>query len=169
VTVETLRKQIQELESDIAGLEEKIRIKNAKKATAAAQVQARIFLESIFAPYMDGLCDIWGLSPEEGLRVLIKENASLDKIANDNQEALKEFLSQPEIRVIAAVARPLGEVSEEWIKEKTGILIEVMEKIRPELANVIITTPGGQKWFLDSLTGLRNILFGKPQINIEKP
>jgi len=167
--VESLRKQIEELEADIAELEEKIRTKKAEKATASAQVQARIFLERIFAPYMDGLCDVWGLSPEEGLRVLIKENASLDRIANDNREALTEFLNQPEVRVIAAVARPLGEVSDEWIKEKTGVLLEVMWKIRPELANVIITTPGGQRWFHDSLTGLRNILFGKPQINIEKP
>ncbi|GAH29406.1 unnamed protein product, partial [marine sediment metagenome] len=66
--VETLRKQIQELESDITGLEEKIRTKKAEKATATAQVQARIFLERIFAPYMEGLCDVWGMSPEEGIR-----------------------------------------------------------------------------------------------------
>ena len=165
--VESLRKQIQELEADIAGLEKKIRTKKVEKATASAQVQARIFLESIFAPYMDGLCDIWGLSPEEGLRVLIKENVSLDRIANDNRETLTEFLSQPEIRVITAVARPLGNMPDEWIKDKMTVLLEIMEKIRPELANAIITTPGGQKWFYDSLVGLKNILFGRPQINIE--
>lgn len=165
--VESLRKQIQELEADVAGLEEKIRTKKAEKATASAQVQARIFLESIFAPYMDGLCDIWGMSPEEGLRVLIKENVSLDRIANDNREILTEFLSQPEIRVITAVTRPLGNMPDEWIKDKMTVLLEVMEKIRPELANVIITTSGGQKWFYTSLVGLRNILFGRPQINIE--
>ncbi|GAH86734.1 unnamed protein product, partial [marine sediment metagenome] len=32
--VESLRKQIEELEADIAGLEEKIRTKKAEKATA---------------------------------------------------------------------------------------------------------------------------------------
>lgn len=167
--VESLRKQIEELESDIAGLEENIRTKKAEKATAAAQVQARIFLERIFAPYMDGICDVWGMSPEEGLRVLIKENLSLDRIANDNREALKEFLSQPEVRVITAVASPLGNVSDEGIKDKMVVLLDVMRNIRPEIANVIITTPGGQKWFHESLIGMRNILFGKPQINIEKP
>ena len=160
--METLRKQIQELETDIAGLEEKIRTKKAEKATAAAQIQARIFLERIFAPYMDGLCDVWGLSPEEGLSVLIKENVSLDRIANDNREALAEFLSQPEVRVITAVASPLGNVPDEGIKNKMTVLLEVMRKIRPELANVIINTQGGQKWFYDSLIGLRNILFGRP-------
>jgi len=159
--VESLRKQIEELEADIAELEEKIRTKKAEKATAAAQVQARIFLESIFAPYMDGLCDVWGLSPEEGLRVLIKENVSLDRIAKDNREDLTEFISQPEVRVITAVASPLGNVPDEWIKDKMTVLLDVMGKIRPELANVIITTPGGQKWFYDSLIGLRNILFGR--------
>jgi len=74
--LETLRKQIKELESEIADLEEKIRTKKAEKTTIAAQVQARIFLERVFAPYMDGVCDVWGISPEEGLRILIEENAT---------------------------------------------------------------------------------------------
>ncbi len=176
--VENLKKQIEILEADIAKLEENIRIKNAEKSTASAQIQARIFLENIFAPYMDGLCDIWGLSPEEGLRVLIKENASLDKIAKDNPKALAEFLSQPEIKVIAAVARPLGSMSDEWIEQKMSVLLEVMVKIRPSMANAIIETPEGMAWFYESLIGLRNMLFGvlklshvdlmgKPQINIE--
>ena len=169
MSVETLRKQIQELEADISGLEEKIRLKKTEKATIAARVQARIFLERIFAPYMDGLCDIWGLRPEEGLKLLIKENVSLDRIANDNRESLDDFLSQPEVRVITAVARPLGNVPDKWIKDKMTVLLDVMGKIRPELANVIITTPDGEKWFYDSLVGLRNILFGIPQINIETP
>ena len=169
MTMETLRKQIQKLESDIAKLEENVRIKKAEKATVAAQVQARIFLESIFAPYMEGLCDIWGLSPEEGLRVLINEKASLDRIANDNREALTEFMSQPEVRVITAVASPLGNMPDDWIRDKMTVLLEVMEKIKPSMANIIITTPGGQDWFYESLKGLRDILFGKLQINIEKP
>jgi len=167
--METLRKQIQELESDIAKLEENIRIKKAEKATAAAQVQARMFLESIFAPYMEGLCDIWGMSPEEGLRVLINEKASLDMIANDNREALREFMSQPEVRVITTIASPLGNVPDDWIRDKMTVLLEVMEKIKPSMADIIITTPGGQDWFYRSLKGLRDILFGKSQINIEEP
>jgi len=164
VALETLRKEIQELESDIAGLEEKIKAKTSDKTTALARVQARIFLERIFAPYMDGLCDTWGASPEEGLRMLITENVSLDKIANDNHEALNEFLSQPEFKVITSVTKPLGNVSDEWIKDKMTVLLEVMEDVRPELANALITTPGGQTWFYDSLVGLRNILFSKPQL-----
>lgn len=165
--LESLRKQIQELETDIAGLEEKIRAKKAEKSTVAAKVQARIFLERIFAPYMDGLCQEWGVSPEEGLRILIKEEATLSMIAADNPEALAELLSQPEIKVITAVAKPLANVSDEWIKDKMTVLLEVMKKIRPELANVIITTPGGQKWFYNSLVGLRNSLFGIPQLKHE--
>ena len=169
MTVETLRKQIQKLESDIAQLEENVRIKKAEKTTVAAQVQTRIFLESIFEPYMEGLCDVWGLSPEEGLRVLINENASLDRIANDNLEAITEFMSQPEVRVITTIASPIGNKPDDWIKDKMTVLLEVMGKIKPSMANIIITTPGGQEWFYESLLGLRNILFGKPQINIEKP
>ena len=166
MSVETLRKEIQELESDIEGLEERIKTKKSNKATVAAQVQARIFLERIFAPYMDGLCDTWGMRPEEGLELLIMRNDSLDRIANDNRESLDEFLSQPEVRVITAVARPLGNVSEEWIKDKMGVLLDVMVKIRPELANVIMNTPDGEVWFHDSLVGLRNLLFGIPQLNM---
>lgn len=164
MSVETLRKEIQELESDIEGLEEKIKAKTSDKTTALARVQARIFLERIFAPYMDGLCDTWGMSPEEGLRMLITENVSLDRIANDNHEALDEFLSQPEFKVITSVTKPLGNVSDDWIKDKMTVLLEVMEDVRPELANAIVTTPGGQTWFYDSLVGLRNILFSKPQL-----
>jgi len=162
--VEALRREIQELESDIAELEEKIKAKTSDKTTALARVQARIFLERIFAPYMDGLCDTWGMSPEEGLRMLITENVSLDRIAKDNHEALDEFLSQPEFKVITSVTKPLGNVSDDWIKDKMTVLLEVMEDVRPELANAIITTPGGQTWFYDSLVGLRNILFSKPQL-----
>ena len=76
-------------------------------------------------------------------------------------------MSQPEVRVITAVASPLGNMTDEWIRDKMTVLLEVMEKIKPSLANIIITTPGGQEWFYESLKGLRNILFGKPQINIE--
>jgi len=162
--VETLRKDIQELESDIAGLEEKISAKASEKATALARMQARIFLERIFEPYMDGLLSIWDVTPEEGLRILIKEEATFDKIAKDNPEALTALMNQPEIKVIVAIASPLRDVSDDWIKEKTDILFDVMADIRPELARGIVETPGGTEWFYDSLTGLRKILFGKPQI-----
>lgn len=160
MALDTLRKEIQELESDIEGLEKKIKTKAKDRATALARGQARIFLDRIFAPYMDGLCDTWGVSPEEGLHILITKNVSLDKIANDNPEALDEFLSQPEFKVITSVTKPLGNVSDDWIKDKMTVLLEVMEDVRPELANALITTPGGQTWFYDSLVGLRNMLFG---------
>ncbi|GAH86731.1 unnamed protein product [marine sediment metagenome] len=71
--------------------------------------------------------------------------------------------------MIVAVVNPLESMSDEWIEQKMTVLLDVIGKIRPELANVIITTPGGQKWFADSLTDLKHILFGRPQINIEKP
>ena len=162
--LERLRKQIQELEVDIEELEEKIKTKEKKKATLAATVQARIFLERIFAPYIDGVCQEWGVRPEEALRILIDDESTLGKIAKDNPEALAELVSQPEVRVMIAVARPLGNVSDDWINDKTNVLLEVMGKIRPSMANAIKTTPGGTEWFYDSLVGLRNTLFGMPQL-----
>jgi len=161
---ESLRKQIQELESEIAELEKNIRLKAKEKSTVAARMQAQIFLERIFAPYMDGLCNGWHLRPEDGLRLLIEKEVTLDKIAYENRDELMEFLSQPECSVMFAAAKPLGDVSDEWIKDKTVVLIDVMGKIRPSLANTIITTPGGKEWFYESLMGLRDILFGKPTI-----
>jgi len=165
--VENLRKQIQELETDIEGLEETIRAKASDKATALARMQARIFLERIFSPYMDGICSSWGVSPEEGLQTLIKEDATFGKIAAENPKALAELTNQPEIKVLVAIASPLRDVSDEWIKEKTDILFDVMVDIRPELARGIAETPGGTEWFYDSLTGLRNVLFGRTQLNLE--
>ena len=162
--MESLRKQIRELESEIAELEENIRLKAKEKSTVAARMQAQIFLERIFAPYMDGLCDGWNMRPEDGLRLLIEKELTLDKIANENRDDIMEFLSQPECSVIVTAARPLGDVSDEWIKDKTVVLIDVMNKIRPTLANTILTTPGGEEWFYESLTGLRDILFGNPTI-----
>ena len=130
-------------------------------------MQARIFLENIFAPYMNGICQEWGVSPEEALQILIKEEATFGKIAEDNPAALAELTNQPEIKVIVAIASPLKDVSDEWIEEKMDILFDVMVNIRPELARGIANTPGGTEWFYDSLTGLRNILFGKPQLKID--
>jgi len=175
--LESLRKQIKELETDIEKLVEKIRVKKTEEAkedaTIAAQVQARIFLERIFAPYMDGICQEWGVSPEEALHILIKEKATFGKIAKNNPKDLEKWVSRPEIRVVIAATRSLENVSDEWIKDKMTVLLEVMVKIRPPLANAIITTPGGQAWFYDSLIGLRDILYGVPklshvpQLNIE--
>lgn len=130
-------------------------------------MQAQLFLEKIFAPYMDGVCKVWGVSPAEGLRLLIEEKTTFGSIAKNNPEALKELLDQPEIQVIVAIASPLKDVSEEWIEEKTGVLFDVMVDIRPELARIIVDTEGGKEWFSNSLTGLKDILFGKPRLNIE--
>ncbi|GAI87041.1 unnamed protein product [marine sediment metagenome] len=115
------------------------------------------------------------MSPEEALQILIKEEATLGKIAADNPEDLAAFRNRPEFRVITAAARPLGNVSDEWIEQKMVVLLEVMKKIRPSLANAIIETSGGTEWFFTSLTGLRDILYGvpkligKPPLNIETP
>lgn len=118
---------------------------------------------------MNGVCKVWGVSPEEGLRLLIKEETTFGSIAKNNPEALAELLNQPEIQIIVDIASPLRDVSDEWIKEKMDILFEVMGDIRPELARIIAETPGGTEWFSDSLTGLKDILFAKPRLNIETP
>jgi len=161
--------EIQSLEADIAELEENIKAKASAKATALARMQARIFLERIFAPYIDGVCLAWGVSPEEALRILIKEEATFGKIAADNPAELKELLNHPPIKALLDIASPLKDVTNDWVNEKMGILFEVMANLRPSLAKIIVDTPGGREWFADSLTGLKDILYGKPKLNIEPP
>lgn len=146
-------------------LEKKIKAKASEKATALARMQARIFLERIFSPYMDGICKTWGVTPEEGLRILINDNATFGKIAHDNPEALAELMNQPEIKAIIAIASPLKDVTNDWVNEKTGILFEVMAELRPELARGIAETSGGTEWFYQSLIGLRDVLFGVPKLD----
>ena len=114
---------------------------------------------------MDGICKGWGVSPEEGLSILIKEEATFGKIAAENPEALAELMNQPAIKAIVGIASPLKDVSEEWIKEKADILYEVMVEIRPNLARGIADSPGGKIWFYKSLTGLRDILFSTPKLS----
>ena len=157
-----MRRDIDVLETDIASLEDKIKAKASERATALARMQSRLFLEKLFAPYIDGVCKVWGVPPERGLRLLIEENTTFGTIAKNNPEALSEFLSQPEMKVLLAIASPLKDVSEDWVQEKLDILFEVMVEIRPELANIIVETDGGKEWFYDSLTGLKDVLFRTP-------
>ena len=123
-------------------------------------MQVRLLLEKIFAPYMDGLSSVWGVTPEEGLHLLISENTTFDQIAQNNPQALKELLSIPEVNVIITIAAPIRDVSDEWIKEQMNTLLDVMKDIRPTLARGIMETPGGTEWFYESLIGIKKILFG---------
>ncbi|GAH07535.1 unnamed protein product, partial [marine sediment metagenome] len=47
-------------------------------------------------------------------------------IAKHNPAALTELLNQPEIKAIATIASPLGNLSDEWIKNKMTVLFDVM-------------------------------------------
>ena len=154
-----MRRDIKVLEADIERLDIEIKEKASKKATALARMQSRLFLERVFSPYINGVCTILEVSPEDGIRKLILDNKTVAKLAKNNPAAVSELLSLPEMKILIAIASPLKNVSEEWIEEKMDILFEVMTEIRPKLANTITETPGGTVWFYDSLTGLRDILF----------
>ncbi len=162
--MERMRRDIKVLEADIEKLDAEIKEKASKKATALARMQSRLFLEHIFSPYINGVCNVLEVSPEEGIRKLILEDKTVGKLAKNNPEVVSEFLSLPEMKVLIAIASPLKNVSKEWIEEKMDILFEVMSEIRPELAKIITDTPNGTEWFYDSLTGLRDVLFSS-QLN----
>lgn len=170
--LKSLREQIQELEAQIsdleagnAELEELIRVQKSDETTVAAKAQAQFFLKSVFAPYMDGICQEWGVSPEEALRILIEEKATFGKIAKNNPKDLEKLKNDPTVKVVLEVASPLGNASDEWINEKMHVLLKVMREIRPSLAKAIIETPGGPEWFYQSLVGLRDILYGVPKLD----
>ena len=154
-----MRRDIKVLEADIERLDAEIKEKASKKATALARMQSKLFLERVFSPYINGVCTVLEVSPEEGIRKLILDNNTVAKLAKNNPAALSELLSLPEMKILIAIASPLKNVSKDWIEEKMDVLFEVMSEIRPELAKIIIDTPNGVEWFYDSLTGLRDILF----------
>ena len=124
-----------------------------------ARIQARIILQGVFVPLIEGFCSSWGVSPEEGLQILIEEKADFGKIARDNPQDLEKMLNDPVIKATIKAVGSLKDVTDEWIKEKMDVLLEVMMDIKPELARGIIDTPGGLEWFFKSLTGLRDVLF----------
>ncbi len=155
-----MRKENAILEADIERLEIEIKEKASKKATALARMQSKLFLEQIFSPYINGVCKVLQVSPVEGLQKLILDDKTVGKLAKENPEVVSELTSLPEMKVLIAIASPLKNVSEEWIEEKMDVLFEVKSEIRPELAKIILDTPGGTLWFYNSLTGLRDVLFG---------
>lgn len=159
--LESLRSQVASLEAEIRELEEKVRAKATEKAAATARLQARIFLDRIFKPYIDGLCEGLGLDPGSGVQRLIESETTIDKLAVDNREALEAFLAQTECRVVIAIAGPVARKPDEWIRERADGLLEEMEVSYPDMAKAIIDSPGGREWFAESLIGLREILFGK--------
>ncbi len=159
-----MRRDIIILEADIERLDVEIKEKASKRATALARMQSKLFLEQIFSPYINGVCKVLEVSPVEGIRKLILDDKTVGILAKDNPEVVSEFLSLPEMKVLIAIVSPLKNVSEEWIEEKMDVLFEVMSEIRPELAKIILDTPGGILWFYNSLTGLRDVLFGS-QLN----
>ena len=62
------------------------------------------------------------------------------------------------MKVIITMVAPLGSVSDDWVKDKIDMLLDIMKELRPELATVI-ETPEGMEWFSQSLTGIKKTLF----------
>ena len=167
--LESLRSQVDRLEAEVHELEELVRAKTEKAATDAARLNARLFLQILFIPYVEGLCEGFGTTPEDGMKKLVEDEATLGDLFGTNRESMVELLSKPECRVAIAIASPVAKKDEEWLQEKSDLLLDVMGEVRPRLSEAIREIPGGPEWFAESLVGLRNILFGKPQINIETP
>ena len=165
MVLESLRSQVERLEAEVRELEELVRTKAEKAATDAARLQARLFLQMLFIPYVEGLCEGFGTTPEEGMKTLVEDEATLGDLFKTNRESMADLLSKPECRVAIAIASPVAGKDEEWLQEKSELLLDVMGEVRPRLSETIRETPGGTEWFYDSLIGLRNILFGKPREN----
>lgn len=128
------------------------------RVEAAAKEQARFFLVKFFIPFFEGICEVKGIKMEEAISELIDDNRTLDKIFEENIEMASSLMASPEFRVLLTTVRPIADKSDKWIKDNSTIIIDVMKEIHPEMCKVISDTDGGEKWFIDSLFGIRNLL-----------
>jgi len=157
--LETLKEKISQLEDEISELKEKIKQKAIEQADIIAKTQARFFLSKLFIPFFEGVCDVNGVTLEDGIKDLIDKNITLDNILKENMDKTQELMKQPEFRIIYSVVAPISEKPPEWISEKSETIIEVMDEIRPELATIIREHENGHTWFSQSLLGIRNLIF----------
>jgi hypothetical protein len=127
-----------------------------------AKIQARFFLEKFFVPFFDGLCEAQGYSVEQVVSILIDNGETLDTIFEENLDKTSNLMTTAEFRVVFTAIRPIIDKPDEWIEDHSLILLEVMDEVRPSVAEVISTKEGGRKWFADSLIGLKRMLMSQP-------
>lgn len=154
-----------ELETEISVLEkevtrlEKLIVKTTEEAkTKLNKAAIRIFLGKLILPYIDGLSEGRNVTPEEGIKQLIEENNTIDKIATNNHTETDIFLKMPELNVLRSVATEILNNPNSWYTDNSPLILEVMDNIRPSIATTIRETTGGTKWLDDSLIGIKNLL-----------
>jgi len=158
--LQNLRARIKKLQSEVQALRERRRelIEKAKKTQA--KIQARLFLQKIFIPYLEGVSEGLGLPLEEGAERLIREGRTIADLAMKYRGETSRLLSMPETRMLLMMARPIREKDEDWVREKSQVVLDVMGEVRPSLAKTIKETQGGVEWFQRSLIELKKVLFG---------
>ena len=127
-----------------------------------AKIQARFFLEKFFVPFFDGLCESQGYTVDKVVTILIDEGTTLDNIFEENLDKTSNLMTTPEFRVVFSAIRPIIDNTDDWIKQHSLVLLEVMEEVRPSVAEIISTKEGGREWFANSLIGLKHMLFSQP-------
>ena len=158
----SLEAEIKQLEKEIEMLEKKFKDQELEKERKMAQIQASIFIEKMFIPFFEGLCEAKGTTLEDGIADLIQNDETLDEIITKNAVRTNILMKEPEFQIVLMASRPIADKSDEWIKEQSMILIEVMNEIRPTLAQIIWQNDKGRDWFENSLIGLRNVFFRVP-------
>ena len=160
--LETLRQEVERLEKEVKELEEANKQKAMEREEQAARKQAHFFLLNFFIPFYEGVCEKRETTLEEGMLNLIQNNETLDKLLTSNREQASQLVNLPEFRVVISAISPIAEKDDKWIKEKTPILLEVLENINESLSKTIKNTKGGKKWLADSMIGLKHVLFKTP-------
>lgn len=127
-----------------------------------AKIQARFFLEKLFIPFFDGLCESQNYTLDEVVTILIDEGTTLDNIFEDNLDRTSNLMTTAEFRVVLTALRPIIGKPDEWVDDNSLVLLEVMEEVRPSVAEIISTKEGGRKWFSDSIIGLTHVLSSVP-------
>ena len=160
--LETLKEEVELLQQKVDELTVLNKQKSELREEQAARKQAHFFLLNFFIPFFEGVCENRTMTPEEGIITLIQDNETLDQILLSNREQAAQLVDLPEFRVVISAIRSIADKDDKWIKEKSQVLLEVLEEVNGTLANSINKTKGGKKWFSDSLIGLKHVLFKSP-------
>ena len=161
-SLEVLRESVAKLEKEVEKLQKQVDKQKRETAENIAKIQAKFFLEKFFVPFFDGLCEARNYTLDQVVTNLIDEDTTLDSLFEENLDRTSNLMASAEFRVVFSAIRPIIDNPDEWIKEHSLVLLEVMHEVRPSTAEIISTKDGGRKWFADSLIGLKHMLMSQP-------
>lgn len=128
------------------------------------QQQASIFLNSVLFPYIEGYAEAYNVKETEILSKWIKEKKTLGSLIVSNKNAVDAFVNNPQVFAYRSLAmEPLKNATEADARKPETIQwwVERIGQIRPDMAMVIQSTPGGLWWVEQTLAEIVSYLKAK--------